>query len=75
MKDKKSASEVELKALQAKIAEIGLARFVGRVSSGLVPAELGYEAIDHFVAREKQRPFLSRLTQVLVGRRDAYFTD
>lgn len=66
----RSSSEVEL--LEAKISEIGLARFVGRINSGLIPPSLGYEAVQNFLAHEKQRPFLSRLTQALVGRTDAY---
>ena len=60
--------------LVAKIHEIGLARFVGRIQSGVVSTDTGYEAVDQFVAAEKRRPFLSRLGQALVGRTDAYDT-
>ena len=58
--------------LVTKIREIGLARFVGRIQSGVVAMDAGYEAVDRFVAIEKQRPFVSRLSQALAGRTDAY---
>lgn len=61
-----------VEGLVTKIHEIGLARFVGRIQSGVVAMDAGYEAVDRFVAIEKQRPFVARLSQALAGRTDSY---
>ena len=62
----------EIAELQGTISEIGLARFIGRIDSGVIPASAGYEAVEHFVLHEKSRPFLSKLTQAVLGRPDSY---
>lgn len=54
------------------IDEIGLARFVGRINSGVIPSDQGYEAIEQFVAKEKQRPLLSTLSRVVFGQPNSY---
>ena len=61
-----------LRELEDKIREIGMARFVGRVNSGLVNVEAGYQAIDAYVSKEKERPLISKLAQVILGRPDSY---
>ncbi len=58
--------------LQRTIEQIGIARFVGRINSGVIPSERGYAAVEHFVAQAKQRPLLSKLTYMVLGRIDTY---
>ncbi len=60
------------KELQQMIEQIGIARFVGRINSGVIPSDTGYAAVEHFVSHAKQRPLLSRLTYLMLGRADAY---
>ena len=62
----------EMVELQDTLSEIGLARFIGRISSGVIPDHAGYEAVQHFVSHEKTRPLLSVFTQALLGRPDSY---
>lgn len=58
--------------LQRTIEQIGIARFVGRINSGVIPSERGYAAVEHFVAHAKKRPLLSKLTHLMLGRADSY---
>jgi len=72
---KKSVSEVDHSYdadLQRTLEQIGIARFVGRISSGVIPSEQGYAAVEQYVSHAKERPFLSRLTYLMLGRSDAY---
>lgn len=58
--------------LQKTIEEIGIARFVGRVNSGVIPSDKGYAAVEKFVSHAKERPLLSRLSYFMLGRADKY---
>lgn len=62
----------EAAELQQTIEEIGLARFIGRINSGVIPTDVGFRAMEVFVSSEKERPLLSKLTQVVLGRTDSY---
>lgn len=63
-------SDAELDTL---LLQIGLARFVGRVHSGLLPREAGYAAIERHAVHERGRPLVSQVVQALMGREDSYF--
>ena len=56
------------------IREIGVARFVGRINSGVVDPETGYQAVEAYIANQKHRPFLSRWAAALLNRPDVYLT-
>lgn len=58
--------------LQATIQEIGIARFVGRISSGVIPSREGHQAVEQYVAQEKSRPLLSKVSHFVLGRTDPY---
>lgn len=58
--------------LEKTIEAIGLARFVGRINSGVIPATEGYEAVKKYVAAERERPLISRLTASFFGRTEPY---
>lgn len=58
--------------LQRTIEQIGIARFVGRINSGVIPSEQGYAAVEHFVEDAKKRPLLSKLSHLVLGRTDTY---
>lgn len=62
----------EADELQAMIRRIGLARFVGRVNSGVISADVGENAIRRFVDQQRRRPFISRVTHTVCGRTDTY---
>jgi len=62
--------------LLSTIREIGLARFVGRINSGLIPASQGFEAVERFVSLERDhRPLLSRICQIVLHKRDLFEAD
>lgn len=65
--------DIASEALQRTIGDIGLARFIGRINSGVISTEAGNAAVERFIASEQERPFLSLVSQALFGRRDAYF--
>lgn len=67
-----TSTSTQAAELQRTIEEIGLARFIGRVNSGVIPSDVGFRAMEMFVSSEKERPFLSKLTQVVLGRTDSY---
>jgi hypothetical protein len=54
------------------IEQIGIARFVGRINAGVIPAEQGYAAVEHFVSHAKERPFVSKVAHMVLGRVDSY---
>ncbi|MFW5333260.1 hypothetical protein [Hydrogenophaga sp. ZJX-1] len=54
------------------IEQIGIARFVGRINAGVIPTEQGYAAVEHFVAHAKERPFVSKVAHMVLGRVDSY---
>jgi hypothetical protein len=58
--------------LLAAIDEIGLARFVGRINSGVVSAEEGYAAVEQYIADGKERSFVSKVVHAVFGRSDSY---
>lgn len=64
--------ELEAHNLQDTIKEIGLARFVGRINSGVIPSDVGLEAVEFFVTQREHRPFVSRLVHSVLGRRDSF---
>jgi hypothetical protein len=66
--DVSSCDEELLKTIE----QIGIARFVGRINSGVIPSEMGYAAVEHFVTHAKERPLLSKLTHLVLGRVDTY---
>lgn len=43
----------ESEQLEQLIRDIGIARFVGRINSGLIDPVLGYQTVERFVARHK----------------------
>lgn len=59
-------------SLVTEIRRIGLARFVSRVNAGVVSPDLGYMAIHTYLNSERERPLVSRLTHLLVGRQDTF---
>ena len=59
-------------ALDRTVREIGVARLVGRINSGVIDPEAGYRALERFMAQEHARPFLSRLSHSLLGRPDTF---
>jgi len=65
-----TSSEVELRRT---IEIIGLARFVGRVNSGLIPSREGYAVVEQFVDQANVRPFVSRLSNLLFHPRESRF--
>lgn len=58
--------------LRDTIEQIGIARFVSRINSGVIPNEAGYAALERFVEDAKRRPLISRLTSVMLGNKDTY---
>lgn len=48
----------------ALLADIGIARFVGRINSGLIDAQKGYQAVERLVHPQKRLSY--RLLAVLV---------
>lgn len=62
----------EILELHRTIESIGIARFVGRINSGIIPSEEGYAALELFVSKAKSRPFLSRISNLVLGGTDTY---
>ena len=62
-------------AMLVLIRDIGIARFAGRISAGVIPGEIGYEAIDRFVTSEKRRPFVSAIAHMIAGKSDTFQRD
>jgi hypothetical protein len=62
----------EADELQSTIKRIGIARFVGRVNSGVIESNAGYAAVEAYVQNAQQRPLVSRITGALLGARDTY---
>lgn len=58
--------------LQVTIKQIGIARFVGRINSGVIPSDEGYAVVETFVAEAKERPLLSKVTKFVLGSDDSY---
>lgn len=58
--------------LQQTIKQIGIARFVGRINSGVIPSSTGYKAVQAFVGDAERRPFASRLTRLILKNGDSY---
>lgn len=63
---------VTIEEMEETINEIGLARFVGRINSGVVPAEKGFVAVDRFVTAEQERPLLSKVSRAVFKRPNSY---
>jgi hypothetical protein len=69
------ASDKQVGELVVEIQRIGLARFVGRINAGMIDSDDGYRAVERFTSSERTRPLLSRLSHLLVGRRDPMEVD
>jgi len=54
------------------IQEIGIARFVGRINAGIIPPDQGYAAVEHFISHAKERPLVSKVAHMVLGRVDSY---
>ena len=65
-------SSVASEDLEDTIKKIGVARFVGRINSGVVDAEAGYEAVDRYLSHERDRPFWSRVAEAVLSKKDVY---
>lgn len=72
MKDDKDTGVSGAEELQLTLKQIGIARFVGRINSGVIPSSEGYDAVEAYVENAQQRPFLSKLTCALLNRSDSY---
>lgn len=68
----KALTDTELGRLDETVEEIGVARFIGRINSGVIDPEAGYDAVERYVERTERRPLLSRVAQFLFGREDRY---
>lgn len=66
------ASATEAGQLDETVREIGVARFVGRINSGVIDATHGYQAVERFANAQAERSLLSRVTHVLLGRTDTF---
>ncbi|MCZ8218259.1 MAG: hypothetical protein O9337_02470 [Acidovorax sp.] len=71
--DSKYDVSSEVVELRRTIEIIGLARFVGRINSGLIPSWEGYAVVEQFVDQANVRPFVSRLSNLLFHRRESHF--
>lgn len=60
--------ESALTELVNVIGQIGVARFAGRISSGVVEAEVGYAALKRFADLQDRRSLWSEVTDVLFAR-------
>jgi chromosome condensin MukBEF complex kleisin-like MukF subunit len=65
-------SDTEAGRLDETMREIGVARFVGRINSGVIDAARGYQAVERFTSEQAERPLLSRLSHLLTGRTDTF---
>jgi hypothetical protein len=62
----------EAVALAATLREIGVARFIGRINSGVIDSTEGYKALERYAVEVEDRPLLSRLSHLLMGRQDTF---
>lgn len=70
-KAKKSlhVDDATIEQLGTMIHEIGVARFAGRIQSGLIDPAAGYAALSRFTVEQEKRPFLSEVADILFSRR------
>lgn len=64
--------DTEAGRLDETVREIGVARFVGRINSGVIDATRGYQAVERFASEQSERSLLSRVTHMLLGRKDTF---
>lgn len=64
--------DTEAGRLDDTVREIGVARFVGRINSGVIDPARGYQAVERLTSEQTERPFLSRLSHILMGRTDTF---
>ncbi len=69
---KKSTADVELGVLFSQLQSIGVARFVGRINSGVIEPEAGYKCVEMLVEAEEKRPWVSRISHLLTGHSDTF---
>jgi hypothetical protein len=67
-----ATSDTEAGRLDETVREIGVARFVGRINSGVIDATGGYRAVERFANEQSERSLLSRVTHMLLGRKDTF---
>lgn len=60
--------------LEQTLDKIGVVRFVGRINSGVIPSEAGYKVLEHFVSRDSERPWISKIAHALLWRDEPYRT-
>lgn len=65
-------SDKEEVQLDSTVREIGVARFLGRINSGMIDPTRGFQAIERLAQEERERPLMSKLSHLLLGRRDAF---
>lgn len=70
--DSKKTAVDDQDQLDILISTIGLARFVGRINSGLIDERTGYDTVARFMQHAHRRPFLSRLSHAMLGRTDTF---
>lgn len=58
--------------LDTEVRRIGVARFVGRINAGVIDASSGYEAVERFAVEQEERPLLSKLSHLLLGKTDTF---
>lgn len=58
--------------LDETLKEIGVARFVGRINSGVIDSVAGYKALERYALQQSDRPLLSRLSHLLMDRLDTF---
>ena len=72
---KRTIDDSELEALFSELSRIGVARFVGRINSGVIEPTLGYKCLERLVEAESKRPWPSRLSHLLTGHKDSFSQD
>ena len=65
-------SDTEAGRLDETVRKIGVARFVGRINSGVIDPTPGYKAVERLASEQSERPFLSKVAHALLGRRDTF---
>lgn len=71
-REQEAASDTEAGRLDETVREIGVARFVGRINSGVIDPTPGYAAVERLANEQSERPFLSKVAHALLGRRDTF---
>ena len=62
----------DLDQLRLLIDEIGIARFEARCAAGAIDHDAGDRAMHDYVAKESDRPIMSRIANFLTDSREVY---